>query len=271
MMMFVKVWAKVFLFLAVAWTATFAFAPPAAAQTIDRGNVVGTIYDQDGKLPVTGAVVKLKNITTGAVYASQPTDARGFFRIEALLKGIYQFGIVTSGGDFNSNELVGVLTGETTKISISLNPYEPGVRSAMQEVLREQAAKEGESRVGRVIRFNPATKEAEVFVEKGVLQVDDRVRVTGVLTNFYQDVTKLSLEREAVKRLYAGQNGVVLVVKDAEPGDSVYLVCKRGVPPFFLTPCGIATVVAGAGLIIGTIIEITEKDDVSPCICPPIR
>jgi len=234
------------------------------AQTIERGHLIGTIFDRDGKTPIVGAVVRMKNITTGAVFAAPSTDGRGFFRLENLSKGIYQFGITTPQGDFNSNELIGILANETTKISLALNPYEAAVQSAVQEVLREQADKEGESRVGRIVRFNPASKEAEVFIERGVLQIDDRVRVKGIQTNFYQDVDKLGVGGEAVKRLFAGQNGLIKVARDAEPGDGVYIVCKKGVPPFFLTPCGIASVIAGSGLILAGVVEITEKTPVSP-------
>jgi hypothetical protein len=50
------------------------------------------------------------------------------------------------------------------------------------------------------------------------------------------------------------------IIRDAQIGDAVYLVCKKGVPPFFLTPCGIATVVGGmAGLI-----TVVDKKEVSP-------
>jgi len=242
----------------------FLTAISAETQTIERGHLVGTIFDRDGKTPIPGAVVRLKNISSGAVSAALPTDAQGFFRLENLSKGIYQFGITTPQGDFNSNELVGILANETTKISLSLNTYESGVQSAVQEVLREQAVKEGESRIGRVIRFNPASKEAEVFIEKGVLQIDDRVRVKGIQTNFYQDVDKLGIGGETVKRLFAGQNGLFKVSRDAEPGDGIYVVCKKGVPPFFLTPCGIASVIAGSGLILAGVVEVTDKTPVSP-------
>jgi hypothetical protein len=263
--MFDKKLGFVFFGRSVLVLAVFAIlAATMGAQTTERGHLIGTIFDRDGKTPIVGAVVRMKNITSGAVLASSPTDGQGFFRMENLSKGIYQFGITTAQGDFNSNELVGILANETTKISLALNPYDAAVQSAVQEVLREQADKEGESRVGRIVRFNPASKEAEVFIERGVLQIDDRVRVKGIQTNFYQDVDKLGAGGEAVKRLFAGQNGLIKVARDAEPGDGVYIVCKKGVPPFFLTPCGIASVIAGSGLILAGVVEITEKTPVSP-------
>ncbi len=239
------------------------FGGTALAQTAERGHLVGTIFSQDGKTPMVGAVVRLKNITSGAISAAEPTDIQGHFRLENLSKGIYQFGITTSQGDFNSNELIGILANETTRISMALNPYETGVQSAVQEVLRDQAV-EGESRIGRVVRYNPSTKEAEVFIEKGVLQLDDRIRVKGIETSFFQDVDNLGAAGQAVKQLFAGQNGLLKVEKDADPGDGLYVVCEKGVPPFFLTPCGIASVIAGSGLILAGVVEVTEKTPISP-------
>jgi hypothetical protein len=234
------------------------------AQTVERGHLVGTIFTQDGKTPIVGGVVRLKNISSGAVSAAEPTDAQGNFRMENLSKGIYQFGITTAEGDFNSNELIGILANETTKIALSLNPYDANVQTAVQEILRDQTAEEGESRIGRVIRYNPTTKEAEVFIEKGVLQIDDRVRVKGLQTNFFQDVENLGAGGEAVKRLFAGQNGLLKTARTASPGDGIFVVCKKGVPPFFLTPCGIASVIAGSGLILAGVVEVTDKTSVSP-------
>jgi len=249
----------VFLFLCAVMAAGTGWA-----QTAERGHLVGTIFTQDGKTPIPGAVVRLKNISTGSVSAADPTDAQGNFRLENLTKGIYQFGISAAEGDFNSNELIGILANETTRIALSLDLYEANVQTAVQEVLRDQAVEEGESRIGRVVRYNPATKEAEVFIEKGVLQIDDRIRVKGIQTNFFQDVDDLGAGGEAVKRLFAGQNGLMKTARNADPGDGLYVVCKKGIPPFFLTPCGIASVIAGTGLILAGVVEVTDKTPVSP-------
>jgi len=249
---------QVFLLVLIAFS-----AGSALAQTAERGHLVGMIFTQDGKTPMVGAVVRLKNISSGAISAAEPTDGQGHFRMENLSKGIYQFGITTAQGDFNSNELIGILANETTRISLALNPYETSVQTAVQEVLRDQAV-EGESRIGRVVRYNASTKEAEVFIEKGVLQLDDRIRVKGIETNFFQDVDNLGAAGQTVKQLFAGQNGLLKVEKDADPGDGLYVVCDKGVPPFFLTPCGIASVIAGSGLILAGVVEVTEKTPVSP-------
>jgi len=238
----------------------FSFVSCLDAQGSGRGNLIGFVYEKDGKTPIAGAVVKLKNISTAAFYESGPTNTQGMFRIDGLSKGIYTFGITTSQGDFNSNELIGILEDETTKVSISLSLYEGNVRQAVQEVLKEQQEKEGEVRVGRVIHFLSEPQEAVVFIEKGLLQLDDRIRIRGPVTNFYQDVNSLKLENAQVKRALAGQTPNLKVVKSTETGDIVYLICKKGVTPFFLTPCGIASVIAGGAAVI----SIIEEKKVSP-------
>ncbi|MDD8026466.1 MAG: carboxypeptidase-like regulatory domain-containing protein [Acidobacteriota bacterium] len=231
-----------------------------AAQTPATGNLVGTFFEKDGTTPVAGAIIKLKNISTGSLYEAQPSDKTGSFRLNGLTKGIYTFGITTTAGDFNSNELVGIIENETTKISISLSIYEGEIQKAMQEIAREQSVKDNEARIGRVIQYIPGTKEAVVFVEKGALQVDDRIRVRGINTNFYQDVDAMGLDGYKIKRALAGQSPFMKTVKDAQVGDAVYLVCKKGVTPFFLTPCGIATVVGG---MVG-LVTVVDKKEVSP-------
>jgi hypothetical protein len=253
--------AGVVLFLGIACAAVVFAAPPPQAPA--RGNLIGYIYDKDGTTPVAGAVIKLRNISSGAIYEAPVTDKAGYFKIENLSKGIYNFGITTAAGDFNSNELVGIIENETTKLSISVSPYENEIRQSMQEIAREQSVKDNEARIGRVVQYAPGTKDAMVFIEKGVLQLDDRMRVRGVQTNFYQDVTALGLEGAKVKRALAGQNPWLRVVRDPQVGDGVYLVCKKGVAPFFLTPCGIATVVGGVGALVG-IVTVTDKTPVSP-------
>jgi hypothetical protein len=262
---FARMTLSVFLAGAVLFSGLTALSPPARAQAVERGNLVGQVFDRDGRTPVAGAVVRLRNITSGAIYESPAADGQGRFRIDLLAKGIYTYGISAAAGDFNSNELIGILANETTKVSISLNPYESGVQTAVQEILREQADDPaGESRIGRVLRYDPATRQAEVFVERGLIQLRDQLRFRGARTNFAQDATSLVLGRDRVRRVMAGQSAWIDTVKPVETGDLVYVICHKGIAPFFLSPCGIAWVIAGSGAILAGIIEITEKESVSP-------
>jgi hypothetical protein len=230
------------------------------AQAPEKGNLVGYVFDKDGKTPIEGAVIIFKNASSGAVYRGDPSDKQGLFKINGLSKGIYSFGVTTSAGDFNGNELIGILANETTKMFVSLSPYEGQVQSAVLGVLKEQQAKEGEARVGRVVGYSPNTREAEVFIEKGLLQLDDSIRVRGRSTDFYQDVKVMKIGGAAVRRALAGQNVLVKVVQAVDLGDIVYVVCKRGLVPIFWVPLGAA--VASLGTL--GVIELTKKECVSP-------
>ena len=258
-------WLRVFVWSMILSSLAAISSPPLAAQAFERGNLIGQIFDRDGRTPVEGAVLRLRNISSGAVYEGPATSAQGRFRIDGLSKGIYTYGISTSLGDFNSNELIGILANETTRISISLNPYESSVQSAVQEILRDQTANpEKESRIGYVVRYDPAGQRAEIFIERGLIQVRDQVRFGGPTTNFSQDVDVLVLGQDRVRRAEAGQNVWIGTAKPVEIGDIVYVACKKGVPPFFLTPCGIAWIIAGSGAILSEIIDFKEKECVSP-------
>jgi hypothetical protein len=248
-----------FLFLGLVFLIGTA-SQPLCSQTAEKGDLVGFVFEKDGKTPIEGAVLVVKNVSTGAVYRANPTDGQGLFKIDGLSRGIYSFGVTTPAGDFNGNELIGILANETTKMFVSLNPYEGQVQSAVLGVLREQQEREGEARVGRVIGYNPNTREAEVFIEKGLLQLDDNIRVRGRSTDFYQDVKAMKIGGAAVKRALAGQNVMVKLVQAADLGDIVYVVCKRGVVPIFWVPLGAAI----ASLATLTVIELTEKECVSP-------
>ncbi len=240
------------------FTLTVSLALP--AQTLEKGHLVGYVFESDGKTPVEGAVVVVKNAATGAIYRADPTDKQGLFKIEGLSKGIYSFGVTIPAGDFNGTELIGIQANQTANLYVALNPYEGQVRSAVLGVLREQQEKEGEARIGRVVGYDPNAKEAEVFIEKGLLQVNDNIRIRGRASDFYQDVKTMKIGGAVVRRALAGQNVFVKVVQTADIGDIVYVVCKRGCVPIFWVPLGAA--IASLGTI--GIIELIEKECVSP-------
>ena len=62
------------------------------------------------------------------------------------------------------------------------------------------------------------------------------------------------------KRVTSGHTAILRASKPCEASDFVYIVCKRGVPPFFLAPLGIAAIVAGAVPLAATF----EEEPVSP-------
>ena len=214
-------------------------------QETGKGNLIGFIYGQDGSTPVEGAVVLVKNLTTGTVSESPKSDSLGVFKVAGLGAGIYALGVRSDKGSYNSQDFFGVMADETSKISIALNVYNPAAASAAAAVIVGQREK-GEAYVGKVVKYAPETKEAEIFVEIGLLQDEDRIHLKGQATDFYMDIRVLKADGAKVKRVLSGYSGKLGTSKACEPGDFIYVVCKRGIPPFFLAPLGLAAIVAGA-------------------------
>ncbi len=228
-------------------------------QEAGRGNLVGFIYGQDGSTPVEGAVVVVKNLTTGLVTEGSRSDGIGVFKFQGLAAGLYALGVKSDKGSYNSQDFFGVMADKTSKISIALNTYDPAAASAAAVVIKAQREK-GEAYIGKVVKYTAETKEAEILVEIGLLQSEDRIHVKGRSTNFYQDMRSLKAHGTKVKRVLSGHTVVLRSSKPCMPGDFVYIVCKRGVPPFFLAPLGIAAIVAGAT----PLVTIYEDEPVSP-------
>ncbi len=232
--------------------------------TQGKGNLVGFIYYQDGVTPIVGAVVKVKDVSTDLVSESTNSDANGMFTIENLNTGVYSLGVITSQGDFNLEELIGIKAGETTKVSFSLAPFSTEEAAAVQEIYRnvyqEQEIK-GEVLVGRVLSYNPLNGTAEIFIIKGYIKLRDRIHVRGERSHFYQNIEDLVFGGQRVDKIFAGNNVTMTMRYLVEVGDLVYLVCKKGVVPFFLTPLGYITALAATGLITYGIVTITEE----PC------
>lgn len=213
-----------------------------------RGNLLGFVYGQDGTTPLEGAVVMVKNVSSGRMYESPASDSLGVFKVQGMETGLYALGVTSPNGSFNSTDLVGVSANETAKIAIALNPYEKDVREAIQPVNKDQR-EHGESRIGPVSAFLPANGRAEVFIERGLLQAGDRIRVKGPSTDFYQDAKDLMVRGTSVRKALVGESVSLSLKQSCDPGDIVYVVCKRGIPPFFLAPLGIAAVIAGSAAL----------------------
>jgi len=229
------------------------------AQGSGKGNLLGFVFEQDRSTPVSGAVVVVKNLTTGAVTEAQQSDSLGVFRVPGLEVGLYALGVRSEKGSFNSQDFFGVVADKTAKISVALNPYDSTAAAAAATVIKEQRDS-GEAFIGKVVRYIPETREAEVLVEIGLIQAEDRIHVKGQATDFYQDIRSLRAHGAKARRVLSGHAAVLRTTKPCEPGDFVYIVCKRGVPPFFLAPLGIAAIVAGAT----PLAAIYEDEPVSP-------
>lgn len=90
------------------------------AQEIRTGNLVGFVYAPDKTLAVEGAVIKLRNVSTGAVYESVGSDNLGFATIEGIEAGLYIAGISLEDKDYNMREMIGIRPGRTGKVALAL-------------------------------------------------------------------------------------------------------------------------------------------------------
>lgn len=231
----------------------------ARSQESAKGNLIGFIFGPDGSTPVAGAVVVVKNLSTGVVTEAVATDGLGAFKVPGLGVGIYALGIKSSAGSYNSQDFFGIAAQQTSKISVALSPYDAAAAAGAAAVIQDQRQK-GEAFIGKIVKCDPAAKEAEVMVEVGLIQADDRIHVKGQETDFYEDLRGLKAYGTKTKRVTVGYKAVFRTAKPCQAGDFVYIVCKRGVPPFFLAPLGIAAIVAGAVPLAATF----EDEPVSP-------
>ena len=220
-------------------------ASVASPQEPAKGDLIGFIFGQDGSTPVAGAIVMVKNLTTGVVTEAGESDALGMFKVDALDAGIYALGVRSRAGDFNCQDFFGITAQRTSKISVALDRYDDTAAAAAAMVIKEQRDK-GEAYVGKVVAYDPATREAAVLIEIGLIQAEDRIHIKGQSTDFYQDVRALKADGTRTDRVTVGNTALLRASKPCEAGDLVYIDCKRGVPPFFLAPLGIAAIVAGA-------------------------
>ena len=232
--------------------------------TQGTGNFLGFIYYQDGVTPIVGAVVKVKDVSTGLISESARSSADGMFTIENLNTGVYSLGVSTPEGDYNLEELIGIKAGETTKVSFSLAPYSAEEAAAVQAIygdIYKEEVIDGEVLIGRVLSYNPINGTAEIFIMKGYLKLNDMIHIRGDTSHFYQNVEDLIYGGQRVDKIFAGNNVTMTMRYSVEEGDLVYLVCKKGVVPFFMTPLGYITALAATGLITYGIVTVTEE----PC------
>jgi len=214
------------------------------SQTTGKGGLVGLITEKDGSTPVSGAIVVVRNLTTGVVTEAAESDAKGVFRFPGLAQGLYALGVKSARGSYNSQNFFGVAADRTARITIALEPYDAASAAAASAVIKELRDK-SEAFIGRVVKYHPDTKEAEVFIEIGLIQDQDRIHIKGQVTDFYQDMRVLKVSGARTKRVLSGHTALFRTAKPCEAVDFVYIACKRGVPPFFLAPLGIAAIVAG--------------------------
>jgi hypothetical protein len=236
-----------------------------AGQENPTGNLVGFVYASDGNTPLQGAVIKFKNVSTEKFYESAKSDSNGQFVIEGIERGVYMYGVLTSEGDYDSEGLVGLRlnANETAKMSIALKPYSSPAALTMEEFYGDLDVN-GESYVGRVIEFDAPKRMAQVQIERGFLQENDKIRAKGRAHDFKQDVDQLESEGAKTKRVFAGEIAALKMKQPVEVDDMVFVLKKRQFLPFLAAPLGAAAVIAASGAV-GYGISKQLQEECEPC------
>jgi hypothetical protein len=222
-----------------------------SAAEVSKGNVLGFIYAQDGTTPVSGAVVKARNISTGAVYESNVSDTHGVFKLSDVESGLYVYGVKTSEGDFNSEGIIGLSLSDssTAKMAISLAPFTEKALADLKAGIEANNI-QGENLIGRILDYDPETQMAEIYVLQHGITQKDRIHTLGVETDFYQDVKLLEVNGKTAETVAVGESARIALNENAMQGDFVYLVASRGIGAIALLPVGTALLVGGSAAVI---------------------
>ncbi len=88
-----------------------------------KGNLKGFLYKRDGKTPLWGAQVLLKDMKTGKIFESNVTDAVGDYKLMDLPQGNYKLKILVKDKDYEVKTvdfLVKIFDGKTSNLSFSV-------------------------------------------------------------------------------------------------------------------------------------------------------
>lgn len=106
---------------AVLVLAVLAATSPSAVRASDA-TLFGRVTDAPGATPRAGVVVALYDPSTQATFRSEPTDARGAFRIGSASAGTYQVVVESKEGAYLAGNAVALKGGENPPLSVALRP-----------------------------------------------------------------------------------------------------------------------------------------------------
>ena len=86
-----------------------------------KSNMIAFLYGKDKTTPLEGAVLKLRNVNTGAEYSSEKANNLGIITLKDIEPGIYVAGIIADAGTFNLENMIGIKADSTAKISFALS------------------------------------------------------------------------------------------------------------------------------------------------------
>lgn len=90
------------------------------------GNLKGFIYKSDGKTPLWGAQLLLKDMKTGEIFESNVTDAVGDYKFLDIPEGDYTVKIQVKDKNYKVKTvdfMIKIFDGKTTTLSFSLKKY----------------------------------------------------------------------------------------------------------------------------------------------------
>ncbi|MFC2141376.1 carboxypeptidase-like regulatory domain-containing protein [Acidobacteriota bacterium] len=236
---------KFFLFPLVLAFIVFSTGALVEAAEAAKGNIVGYVFEYDSTIPIEGAVVRTKNLSTGAEFWSTASDGKGVFSIEGIESGIYDYVVTTPAGEYTAEDSFGlkVEADVTAKIAINVKPYAKSAKYGADSFAPAESI-EGETFIGRIVDFNADTLQAEVFVMQGQLEWDDKIHALGEETDFYQKVDSLEVDESEARMAVPGEMAVVLLDNPAQVGDAVYVAGSRSMSAFLIPLAGVVGVAA---------------------------
>jgi len=102
---------------------------PLPSPADDGGELKGFIYKKNGKTPLWGVQVLLKDVDTGGVFESNVTDKLGDYKMRDVPSGMYQVLLLAKEHDYKIKKvdfLIRIFAGKTSTISFSLKkPIRP--------------------------------------------------------------------------------------------------------------------------------------------------
>ncbi len=97
-----------------------AVVSPGLVMAADNASLSGILYNTDGKTPLKNAVLKLRNQSSGAEFASQPSNVVGEYAIASLPAGEYAVRLTFEGKECNFNHPISLKAGVKDTLSFSL-------------------------------------------------------------------------------------------------------------------------------------------------------
>jgi hypothetical protein len=96
------------------------------AEETPTGNMMGYVYEKDGKTPIKGAIVVARNTSTGEEFSSQPTDGSGRYEIYSLPEGVYHVKVILDNKhQYNQRVMPRIEKAQTLLVSFNIHKRTP--------------------------------------------------------------------------------------------------------------------------------------------------